>query len=174
MSRLTETVRYAYQAFVDDPDQMWDRFDDQVVFHVSGNHPLSGDYVGVARIRDYLTAVKEATGGRGGFSVTSAMADDTGDEILVEGTAFHGEGPFVRTVVHRLRLADGKLVEFRDHPFDQQNEDRFWSARVPAQRDGHLLETPVEHQAGQARPEPGDGAVPVIPNQPTTRHISQG
>ena len=168
MSRLTETVRYAYQAFLEDPEQMWERFDHGVVFHVSGNHPLSGDYIGVDDVRRYLAAVKEATAGRGGYSVTSAMADDTGEEILVEGTAFHGEGPFVRTVVHRLKLSGGKLVEFRDHPFDQQNEDRFWSARVPAQRDGHSAET------SSGSPAADSGPVAVIPNQPITRHLSQG
>jgi ketosteroid isomerase-like protein len=154
MSRLTETIRHAYQSFAEDPDTLWDLVDEQVVFHVSGSHPLSGDYVGVAEVQRYLTAVCEATGGRGGFSVTSALGDDSGDMLLVEGTAFHGEGPFVRTVVHRLRLRDGRLVEFRDHPFDQQTEDRFWSARVPAQRD-----------AGQVSA--------VIPAQPTSAHVTK-
>ena len=150
MSRLTEAVRYAYQAFAEDPASMWALFDDDVVFHISGDHPLSGDHVGITEVRRYLAAVREATGGRGGFSVTSAFTDDTGAEILVEGTAFHGDGPYVRTVVHRLRLAGGKLAEFRDHPFDQQAEDRFWSARVPAQRDGNVAD-----------------AAAVIPPQPT-------
>ncbi|HEX2893067.1 MAG TPA: nuclear transport factor 2 family protein [Marmoricola sp.] len=152
MSRLTETMRYAYQAFAEDPSSMWDRFDDDVVFHISGAHPLSGEHRGIEAVRWYLQAVKDATHGRGGFSVTSAFADDTGAEILVEGTAYHGEGPYVRTVVHRLRLAGGKLVEFRDHPFDQQAEDRFWSARVPAQRDGNAA----------------DASAAVIPAQPTS------
>ena len=163
MSGLTETVRYAYQAFAEDPTSMWDRFSDDVVFHISGDHPLSGDHIGLEAVRRYLGAVKEATGGRGGFSVTSAFTDDTGAEILVEGTAFHGEGPYVRTIVHRLRVTDGRLVEFRDHPFDQQAEDRFWSARVPAQRDGHAAE-----MAADAAEEP------VIPPQPTTTHITRG
>jgi ketosteroid isomerase-like protein len=160
MSRLSETLRHAYQSFAEDPDQMWDHFDDDVVFHISGDHPLSGQYAGLAEVRSYLAAVREATGGRGGFSVTSAFTDEDGTELLVEGTAFHGEGPFVRTVVHRLKVADGRLVEFRDHPFDQQSEDRFWRTRVPAQRDGH-----------GAEPPPG---APVIPSQPTSTHITKG
>jgi ketosteroid isomerase-like protein len=171
MSRLTERVRHAYQAFAEDPERLWDRFDDDVVFHISGEHPLSGDYVGVAEFRRYLAAVNEATAGRGGFSVTSAFSDDSGSEVLVEGTAFHGEGPFVRTVVHRLRLSEGRLVEFRDHPFDQESEDRFWSARVPAQRDGEradaTAETSPEAAAG------GPTAAPVIPPQPTSSHITK-
>ena len=39
MSPLTESVRHAYQAFAEDPESMWHRFDDEVVFHVSGDHP---------------------------------------------------------------------------------------------------------------------------------------
>ncbi len=63
------------------------------------------------------------------------------------------------TVVHRMRLVDGRVAEFRDHPFDRQAEDRFWSARVPAQRDGH---------APQGSAEPGAAA--VIPPQPKSQH----
>ena len=162
MSRLTESVRHAYQAFATNPDRIWDRFDDDVVFHISGDHPLSGEYAGLDEVRRYLAAVQEATSGRGGFSVTSAFTDDDGSELLVEGTAFHGEGPFVRTVVHRLKLADGRIVEFRDHPFDQQAEDRFWSARVPAQRDGELDDAQAALVTGQ----------PSIPEQPTTSRIN--
>ncbi len=162
MSRLTESLRHAYQAFAEDPDPLWDRFDDDVVFHISGEHALSGEYAGVAEVRRYLTAVKEATGGRGGFSVTSAFTDDSGSEVLVEGTAFHGEGPFVRTVVHRLKLSGGRLVKFRDHPFDQQSEDRFWNARVPAQRDG-----------AQAEGSTGSPSAAVIPPQPTNSRTTK-
>jgi ketosteroid isomerase-like protein len=172
MSRLTETIRYAYQAFADDPEALWDLLDDGAVFHVSGDHPLSGDYVGVAEIRRYLSAVREATGGRGGFSVTSAFADDSGDVVLVEGTAFHGEGPYVRTVVHRLRLSDGKLVEYRDHPFDQQTENRFWRTRVPAQRavDGATADRVGAEQSAAAHAS----GTAVIPAQPKTTHVTRG
>lgn len=167
MSRLTELVRAAYQSVAEHPESLWQHLDEGAVFHVSGEHPLSGDYVGGAEIRRYLAAVREATGGRGGFSVTSAFADDSGEVVMVEGTAFHGEGPFVRTVVHRLRLSDGKLVEFRDHPFDQQTEDRFWSARVPPRREG---DDAVAEEAGRAVEA---GPPPVIPTQQTTRAVKQ-
>jgi ketosteroid isomerase-like protein len=131
---LTESVRGAYARFLDDPDGEWPQLSPDVVFHVAGDHPLSGDHVGREAVRRYVAAVVEATSGRGGFSVTSAFADDSGELLLVEGTAFHGEEPFVRTIVHLLRLRDGVVVEFWDNPFDQQAEDRFWAARIPGQR----------------------------------------
>jgi ketosteroid isomerase-like protein len=162
MSRLTESVRHAYQAFAEDPQLVWDRLDDDVVFHISGEHPLSGEYAGLAEVRRYVDAVNEATGGRGGFSVASAFTDDSGTEMLVEGTAFHGDGPYIRTVVHRLKLSGGRIVEFRDHPFDQQSEDRFWSSRVPAQRDGEQADADLAEISPSA----------TIPTQPTSDHVA--
>ena len=119
MDTLTETVREAYAGFLLDPEQAWSRLSPDVVFHVAGNHPLSGDHVGVEAVRRYVADVTRATNGRGGFSVTSAFTDDSGELLLVEGTAFHGDEPFVRTILHLLRLEDGVVVEFWDNPFDQ-------------------------------------------------------
>ena len=134
MDALTASVRAAYARFLRDPDQVWDLLSPDVVFHVAGEHPLSGDHVGREAVRSYVAAVTEAAHGRGGFSVTSAFAEDSGELLLVEGTAFHGEEPFVRTIVHLVRLQDGVVVEFWDNPFDQPAEDRFWEAQVPGQR----------------------------------------
>ncbi|MDX6327357.1 MAG: uncharacterized protein QOK15_3711 [Nocardioidaceae bacterium] len=142
MDALTASVREAYARFLIDPDQAWLQLSPDVVFHVAGDHPLSGDHVGREAVFRYLEAIASATNGRGGFSVTSAFAVDSGELLLVEGTAFHGEEPFVRTVVHLLRLRHGVVVEFWDNPFDQRAEDRFWTAHV------------------RSRPEPSSAAGP--------------
>jgi hypothetical protein len=134
MDALTEAVREAYARCLLDPDEVWKRLSPDVVFHVAGDHPLSGDHVGLEAVRRLLSAVRDATHGRGGFSVTSAFTADSGELLLVEGTAFHGDEPFIRTIVHLVRLQDGLVVEFWDNPFDQRAEDRFWSARFPGQR----------------------------------------
>lgn len=134
MDALTESVRAAYARLLEDPDRAGALMSADVVFHVAGAHPLSGDHVGRDAVCRYLAAVTDAAHGRGGFSVTSAFADDSGDLLLVEGTAFHGEEPFVRTIVHLIRLRGGMVVEFWDNPFDQRAEDRFWAAQVPRQR----------------------------------------
>lgn len=134
MGDRADAVREAYATFPADSEPVWELCADDVVLHIAGDHPLSGDYVGLDAARGYVTAVIDATHGRGGFSVTSVFTDDAGELLLVEGTAFHGEEPFVRTVVHLLRFADDRLVELWENPFDQRAEDRFWSARIPPQR----------------------------------------
>jgi hypothetical protein len=153
MDTLTERVREAYTSFLLDPEQAWSRLSPDVVFHVAGNHPLSGDHVGIEAVRRYVAEVTRATNGRGGFSVTSAFTDDSGELLLVEGTAFHGEEPFVRTILHLLRLDDGVVVEFWDNPFDQRAEDRFWASRLPAQRRRSVGAAPCPHRV--------DGRVPA-------------
>jgi ketosteroid isomerase-like protein len=134
MGDRADAVRAAYAAFRSDPDQIWALCADGVVLHIAGEHPLSGDYVGVEAARGYVAAMREATNGRGGFTVTSVFNDDSGDLLLVEGTAFHGDEPFVRTVVHLLRFDGPCLVEFWENPFDQRAEDRFWCDHIPEQR----------------------------------------
>lgn len=111
------------------------QYAENVVFHIAGAHPLSGDYVGVDAVRCYLAKVTEVSAGQGGFTVNSVFTDETGDLVLVEGTAFNnGAEPFFRTIVHLLRFSAGQLVEFWDNPFDQAAEDAFWRTQVPTRR----------------------------------------
>jgi ketosteroid isomerase-like protein len=134
MDALTVSIREAYAKAFLEPDDIWPKLAPQVVFHVAGGHPLSGDHVGVDAVRRYVATVTARPDGPAGFSVTSAFRDHTGALLLVEGTAFHGEEPFVRTIVHLVRLEEGKVVELWDNPIDQRAEDEFWSARMPARR----------------------------------------
>jgi hypothetical protein len=129
-------VRAAYARFQDHRDPSSSAYGEGVVFHIAGAHPLSGDHVGVEAVTSYLARISAVSSDHSGFTITSIFTDETGDLVLVEGTAYHGgEEPFVRTIVHLLRFSHGKLVEFWDNPFDQPAEDAFWRARIPAQRD---------------------------------------
>jgi ketosteroid isomerase-like protein len=139
----TDPVRDAYEQFLgSDRKPLAECCAPDVVFHIAGDHPLSGDYAGLDEVGAYLATVAEVTGGHGGFTVDWSFTDETGELILVEGTAFHLDGePFVRTIAHLLRLADGRVVEFWDNPFDQPAEDRFWTSRASLMRPGRSRET---------------------------------
>ena len=56
-----------------------------VVFHVSGRHPLSGDYLGLDSAFGYMLKVGEITEGRGGFEVETVLADDDTVVAVVTG-----------------------------------------------------------------------------------------
>jgi ketosteroid isomerase-like protein len=98
-----------------------------VMVHVGGSHPLSGTYVGVAAVRDLFGRI-ETLGGRGCFTITSLMADEAEDEVLVEACVAHGG--YVRTIVHRLVLREGRLASLHEHPMDQPTEDAYWRERA--------------------------------------------
>ena len=106
---------------------------EDVLCHVTGAHPFSGDYRGVAEIVELLRAMDEA-GGDHSFTVTNVMSDDTGSQVLVEGVARHGS--FARHVINRLRYDGELLAELWLKPLDQRAEDEFWRGRVPHQRAG--------------------------------------
>ena len=99
-----------------------------VTVHVAGAHPLSGTYVGVPAVRRLLARI-EHSAGRGTFTITSLMADDDLDEVLVEACVAHAG--YVRTIVHRLVLSNGLLAALHEHPMDQLAENEFWRGLLP-------------------------------------------
>lgn len=104
-----------------------------VMCHVGGAHPFSGDYRGVSDIAGVLRRMDEV-GGEPSFTATNVMSDDSGSQVLVEGMAKHGT--YARHVITRLRYVEGRLAELWIKPLDQRAEDDFWRGRMPQQRAG--------------------------------------
>jgi ketosteroid isomerase-like protein len=124
-----ELLRAGYQAYADsDLTTLSALYGDDVVFHVSGHNPLSGDYDGKDAVFGYMLQVGEITGGNGGFEVESLFADEETAIAIVVGTAYFGDREFRRRIVHVNRFAGGQVREFWDVPFDQHAEDEFWTA----------------------------------------------
>jgi ketosteroid isomerase-like protein len=100
---------------------------DDHVMHVSGQHPLSGDYRGKDAVWGYLGRVAEISGGRGGFDVHAITADDHGHAVaLLTGTI----RDFVRPVIHVWHIRGEQLAEMWDASLDQGAEDGFWTAAL--------------------------------------------
>jgi ketosteroid isomerase-like protein len=97
------------------------------VMHVSGNHPLSGDYRGKAAAWQYLAKVAEVGGGNGGFDVHSITTDGAGHGVaLLTGRI----GDYVRPVIRIWHVQDGRITEFWDAYLDAAAEDAFWRDAV--------------------------------------------
>ena len=139
---VAERVRAIYAGLGShDPERVARVCHPDVTVHVPGSHPLSGSYTGPAALSALLARTDEL-GGRGVFTITGLMCDETvghaapvgdpaqeGEEVLVEACVAH-DG-HVRLVVHRLVIRDGRLVSLHEHPMDQASENAFWRARVP-------------------------------------------
>ncbi len=134
MIQLPDQIVCSYSALMDGDVEVARRSCSQdLVCHVGGSHPLSGDYHGITQIVDVVRRMGEL-GGQASFTPTNVMTDDTGTQMLLEGVAMHGS--FARHVINRLRYEDDQLTELWIRPLDQRAEDDFWTARVPHQRAG--------------------------------------
>lgn len=133
----SELMRACYDAFArQDVDAIVSLHHPDVIYHVAGTHPLSGDKVGVDAVLSYMLEVSRISGGRGGFEVERVAVDGDIGFAKTTGTAFRGDAPFSRPIVHLVRFDDGQVVEFWDLALDQVSEDRFWSeACADASRD---------------------------------------
>lgn len=132
MQNLPEQIRSSYAALMSgDAERAAGLCAEDVICHIGGEHPFSGEYRGVAQIAGVVQEMT-AVAGPESFTMTSLMRDDDGEQVLIEGVAQHGT--FVRHVINRLRYDGGRLAEVWIKPLDQRAEDDFWTGRVPHQR----------------------------------------
>lgn len=97
------------------------------IMHVSGHHPLSGEYRGKAAAWEYLGKVSEVSGGQGGFGVHSITTNADGHGVaLLTGTI----RDYVRPVIHIWHVDNGRINEFWDAYIDAAAEDAFWTAAL--------------------------------------------
>ena len=124
-------LRNGYRAYAEsDMATLSALYSPDVVFHVSGRHPLSGDYLGLDSAFGYMLKVGEITEGRGGFEVETALADDDTVVAVVTGVAWSKDTEFRRRIMHVYRIENGQVREFWDLPYDQHAEDEFWTKAV--------------------------------------------
>ncbi len=110
----------------------WDRatgyWADEVVHHVPGHGPLSGDFQGKEA---FLDTYSERFGELGGtievVAVHDILASDDHAVVLVTERAIRGERSleFNRVVIYHLR--DDRIVETWSYDYDPPALDAFWS-----------------------------------------------
>ena len=103
-------------------------FTDDVVWHVAGKHPLSGDYRGKDSLVDYFTRVDEVTSGTIAMEVESILASDRHIAMFmhVHGTR-NGKVLDERMAEMFDVEPDGRWSEFWAMADDQKAVDAFWS-----------------------------------------------
>jgi uncharacterized protein len=100
---------------------------DDVLWHVGGNHPLSGDYRGRQAVLDYFAKVQSLTSQTLTLDPIEILAGGSFGAIFLRVRAEReGRGLDV-TMAEAFRAQEGQLAEFWATADDQEAVDRFWS-----------------------------------------------
>lgn len=101
--------------------------DDDIVWHVGGNHPLSGTYKGQEAVLGYFAKAQELTGGSLKLSVDEILANDSYGAVWLTATGAREGRTLDVQLAEAFRLgSDGKWVEYWALADDQPAVDDFW------------------------------------------------
>ena len=123
-----ERARKGYEAFgKGDMETVSELMDDGIVWHVSGDNPLSGDYEGKDAIMGYFGRLMQETGGTFKNDVHDMLANDEHGVALVNVSATRGDKSIEMPSVQVFHMTDGKMTEFWAFSQDTAAFDDFWA-----------------------------------------------
>jgi uncharacterized protein len=123
-----DLMRRGYAAYTSgDLETISQLLADDVVWHVSGRSPLSGDYTGKEQVFGFFGTLQELSGGTSRVEVHDLLADDDHGVAIVTQSASREGRTYEGRVTHVLHLRDGKVTEFWDAYVDQYASDEFWA-----------------------------------------------
>jgi uncharacterized protein len=121
-------VRKGYDAFSrGDMDTLRELFDENIVWHVPGRSPLSGDHKGVDAVLQYFMKSMELSGGTFRVEVHDVVANDehtVGIQVVTgerNGKQLNDQGALI------FHIADGKVTEVWQLTGDLYSNDDFFS-----------------------------------------------
>ena len=111
-----------------DHDAMREFLGDDIVWHVGGNHDMSGDYRGIEAVVDYFRDVRKATAGTLQVEPVEVLANDRHASIFMHVTAHRDVRTLDVLLAEALTLdARGRWSEYWALAKDQDAVDAFWS-----------------------------------------------
>ena len=122
-----ELARKGYKAFsAGDMDTVRTLFAEDIIWHVPGRNPLSGDYKGQGEVFGLFAKTMEMTKGTFKLEVHDILANDEHIVVLVVASAQRDGKHMEDRQAHLSHAKDGKITEFWLHPSDQHAVDEFW------------------------------------------------
>jgi ketosteroid isomerase-like protein len=123
-----DLMRRGYAAYTSgDLDTISQLFADDVVWHVSGRSPLSGDYTGKEQVFGFFGKLQELSDGTSKVEVHDLLADDDHGVAIITQSGTRDGRTYEGRATHVLHLRDGKVTEFWDAYVDQYAADEFWA-----------------------------------------------
>ena len=122
-------AREAFDVFArSDLEGYKDYFAEDVVWHVGGRHPLSGNYRGRDALFDYFAKVRDLTGGTLTVEPQAILADDTHVGVFARVTAERDGRSMDVLLAQGFRInPEGKWIEYWALADDQEEVDALWS-----------------------------------------------
>lgn len=123
-----DLVRRGFAAFgTGDLATLGQLFADDIVWHVGGRSPITGDYKGKDEVFGFFAQLAERAGGTFRVDVHDVLANDEHVVALTNGTAEREGKRLNDNGVQIFHVKDGKVTETWFHPGDQYAADEFWS-----------------------------------------------
>ena len=109
-----------------DAETMRDLLAENVVWHASGENPLSGDYHGPEGVMRYLTLVAEIAD-EVRSDLESIFYNDDGAVLAYKVQANRGPRELSVDILLVLQITDGRVDHALSVPIDQASNDEFWT-----------------------------------------------
>jgi uncharacterized protein len=123
-----DLVRRGYEAFATgDMATLNELFSDDLVWHVPGHNPLSGDFHGKDEVFSSFQKVGELSGGTFKLDIHAILADDEHAVVLTRSTGQREGRTLDDKTVQVFHLKDRKVTEQWLYPGDVGATDAFWS-----------------------------------------------
>ena len=102
-------------------------FDEEILWHVPGRGPISGDYHGHEEVLGFFRQFMELSGGTFRIRIDDVLANDERVVVLVTESAERDGRKWSSPQVHAWTIQNGKATVFWQFQGDQQTEDEFGS-----------------------------------------------
>jgi hypothetical protein len=122
-------VRRSYDAFESgDLAKLTELFGDDVSWHTPGRSPLAGDVVGREAVFARLGRYRAETGGTFRADLKRVLTDEDGRVICIHRNVAERGGTHLDVYCCIVfELENGRIVDGREHFFDLDAWDEFWS-----------------------------------------------
>ena len=111
-----------------DVEALRDFYDDDVLWHVAGNHQLSGDYRGKDALFDYFRLARQLTGGSLHLEPESILASDRHIAMFIRVTGRRNDRALDVLLAQVMKVGpDQRWTEYWAVADDQDAVDAFWA-----------------------------------------------
>lgn len=123
-----DLIKRAYDAFGrGDIPTVLGILDKGIRWHVPGQSPLSGDYIGHEQVLGFFQKSMELSGGTLRIELHDIVASDAVVFVLCTLSATRSGKQAEFLAVHLWRIFDSRAIEFREFQGDEAAENKFWA-----------------------------------------------